>query len=234
MVRPKHYCLQAMAKIILSLNDRPQGEFELAKERMTIGRKSENNIPVDNLAISGLHAVILTTLEGSFVEDLGSTNGTYVNGRLIKKQALKNEDIISIGKHDLKFIANQEIKPEEKIVVPTSGEASAATALKQSTASNPSAMAMPKGVLHLLNGPKAGTELNLSKAMITLGKPGVQVAVISRRPQGYFLSYIEGEKDGEAFYPQVNGASIGPKAHAIEDNDILELAGIKMQFLLEP
>ncbi|MFK8067132.1 MAG: FHA domain-containing protein [Gammaproteobacteria bacterium] len=231
-----------MAKIILSLNDKPQGEFELAKERMTIGRKNENDIPVDNLAISGIHAVILTTLDGSFVEDLGSTNGTYVNGRLVKKQILKNEDIISVGKHDLKFVDDQKIKTEEKIVATTNNSsintssppASANEIKATSAASNPSAMAMPKGVLHLLNGPKAGTELNLTKALITLGKPGVQVAVISKRPQGYFVSYIEGKKDGEAFYPIVNGASIGPKAHAIEDNDILELAGIKMQFILEP
>ena len=190
-----------MAKIILSLNDIPQGEFELGKERMTIGRKAENDIPIDNLAISGQHALILSVLDDSFIEDLGSTNGTYVNGKLVKKQGLRNGDIIGIGKHELKYINEHAIDDDddfEKTVLinPANDKIAAMSAKFAEDAGvaavildtgNPTAPSMPKGKLHLLNGPIAGKEHKLTKALITLGKPGVQVAVISRRPQGYFL-----------------------------------------------
>ncbi len=236
-----------MAKIILSLNGNPQGEFELAKERMTIGRKAENDIPIDNLAISGQHALILSVLDDSFIEDLGSTNGTYVNGKLIKKQALKHGDIIGIGKHELKYInenASDDEDDFEKTVLisPANGQAAAmaakfaedaGVAAVKPASGTPSAMSMPKGKLHVLNGPIAGKELILTKALITLGKPGVQVAVISRRPQGYFLTHIEGNKDGKQVFPEVNGESIGAKAYTLADHDIIELAGIKMEFTLE-
>lgn len=239
-----------MAKVILSLNDNPQGEFDLAKDRMTIGRKSENDIPIDNLAISGQHALILTTLDDSFVEDLGSTNGTYVNGRLIKKQILKHGDIINIGKHELKYIGDQDnslsnnpVKTElalekteaysYKKMIGAGTVIPARFSKDQKKTNNPSATGMPEGKLHILNGPIAGKQLILSKTLITLGKPGVQVAVISRRSQGYFLSHIEGTKDGKPIFPEVNGESIGAKAYQLGDNDILELAGIKMEFTLD-
>jgi len=88
---------------------------------------------------------------------------------------------------------------------------------------------MPLGRLTILNGPIAGKELELTKALITLGKPGTQVAVISRRPQGYFLTHIESDGDGKR-YPVVNGTAIGAKAYQLKDSDLIELAGIKMEF----
>ena len=88
---------------------------------------------------------------------------------------------------------------------------------------------MPLGRLTVLNGPIAGKELELTKALVTLGKPGTQVAVISRRPQGYFLTHIESDGDGKR-YPLVNGEAIGAKAYLLKDSDLIELAGIKMEF----
>ncbi len=234
-----------MAKILLTLNGNLQNEFEIGKERMTIGRKPENDIPVDNLAISGQHALIISVLDDSFIEDLGSTNGTYVNGKLIKKQALRHGDIIGVGKHELKYInehaSNDDDDFEKTVLISPANEEAAAMAAKfaedagvaavKPTADLPSSM--PKGKLHVLNGPIAGKELILTKALITLGKPGVQVAVISRRPQGYFLTHIEGNIDGKQVFPGVNGESIGAKAYTLADSDIIELAGIKMEFTLE-
>ena len=235
-----------MAKILLTLNGNLQNEFEIGKERMTIGRKAENDIPVDNLAISGQHALIISVLDDSFVEDLGSTNGTYVNGKLIKKQALRHGDIIGVGKHELKYInehaSNDEDDFEKTVLISPANEEAAAMAAKFAEdagvaavkpAADLSASSMPKGKLHVLNGPIAGKELILTKALITLGKPGVQVAVISRRPQGYFLTHIEGNMDGKQVFPEVNGESIGAKAHTLADGDIIELAAIKMEFTLE-
>jgi pSer/pThr/pTyr-binding forkhead associated (FHA) protein len=235
-----------MAKLVLSMNGAVQGEYELDKERFIIGRKPENEIPIDNLAVSGKHALIITILDDSFLEDLGSTNGTYVNGKLVKKHALKNGDVIAIGKHELKYI-NESVSADddedefEKTMIIKPGSASVAVAAAQAAEKAGAAAApvtpsgggaasgMPLGRLTVLNGPIAGKELELTKALITLGKPGTQVAVISRRPQGYFLTHIESDGDGKR-YPVVNGEAIGPKAYQLKDSDLIELAGIKMEF----
>jgi pSer/pThr/pTyr-binding forkhead associated (FHA) protein len=239
-----------MAKLILSLNGVVQGEFQLTKERTTLGRKPDNDIQVDNLAVSGKHALIITILDDSFLEDLGSTNGTYVNGKLIKKHALRDGDVVGLGKHELKYVnehASADDEEFEKTMIIRPGSASAAVAAAQAAAAaapqaTPAPAAggapaqaapagMPLGKLHVLNGPIAGKELELTKALITLGKPGVQVAVISRRPQGYFLTHIEGDSGGKN-YPVVNGKPIGPQAYTLQSGDVIELAGIKMEFSL--
>lgn len=244
-----------MAKLILSMNGVVQGEYELDKERLTVGRKPENDVPIDNLAVSGKHALVITILDDSFLEDLGSTNGTYVNGKLIKKHALKDGDVISIGKHELKYVnehATADDDEFEKTMIIKPGSASAAVAaakaaeqagagpvtpIKPVAPGKPGAGApaagsgMPLGRLTVLNGPIAGKELELTKALVTLGKPGTQVAVISRRPQGYFLTHIESDGDGKR-YPLVNGEPIGTKAYQLKDSDLIELAGIKMEFSL--
>jgi pSer/pThr/pTyr-binding forkhead associated (FHA) protein len=241
-----------MAKLVLSLNGVVQGEYQLDKERLSIGRKADNDIPIDNLAVSGKHALVITILDDSFLEDLGSTNGSYVNGKLIKKHALKDGDVIAIGKHEMKYVnelATADDDEFEKTMIIKPGSASAAVAAAQAAekavasaqpaAASPTPTAppagggggsgMPLGRLTVLNGPIAGKELELTKALITLGKPGTQVAVISRRPQGYFLTHIESDGDGKR-YPTVNGEPIGPKAYQLKDSDLIELAGIKMEF----
>jgi pSer/pThr/pTyr-binding forkhead associated (FHA) protein len=240
-----------MAKLVLSLNGVTQGEYQLDKERITIGRKPDNDIPIDNLAVSGKHALIITILDDSFLEDLGSTNGSYVNGKLVKKHALKNGDVVAIGKHELKYVnehATADDDEFEKTMIIKPGSASAAVAAAKAAEKagagaapppRPSATAtgsvitpgtgMPLGRLTVLNGPIAGKELELTKALVTLGKPGTQVAVISRRPQGYFLTHIESDGDGKR-YPIVNGEPIGPKAYQLKNSDLIELAGIKMEF----
>lgn len=236
-----------MAKLVLNMNGVVQGEFELNQERLTIGRKPDNEIQIDNLAVSGKHAMVITILDDSFLEDLGSTNGTYVNNKLVKKHALKNGDVVSIGKHELHYV-NEDVAEDddddedefEKTMIIKPGSASAAVAAAQAAekagaAATPSApggnksAGMPLGRLTVLNGPIAGKELELTKALITLGKPGTQVAVISRRPQGYFLTHIESDGDGKR-YPLVNGEPIGPKAYQLKDGEMIELAGIKMEF----
>src|SRR3954469_541065 len=93
-----------MAKLILSMDGLVLKEFNLTKERTTIGRKPHNDIQIDNLAVSGEHAVIVTILNDSFLEDLGSTNGTLVNGQQVKKHFLQNNDVVELGKYKLKYI----------------------------------------------------------------------------------------------------------------------------------
>jgi pSer/pThr/pTyr-binding forkhead associated (FHA) protein len=235
------------AKLILSLNNSVLGEFPLDKERIILGRKAENDIQVDNLAVSGQHAAIITILNDSFLEDLDSTNGTYVNGKLVKKHALKNGDVVTIGKHELKYVndeASDEDDEFEKTMIIRPGMAGHAAAAAKAQeyapqAAAPAAQARPSGAaapaadanlplgkIQVLSGPGAGKELELKKALITLGRPGMQVAVITRRPQGYYITHVEGT------HPVVNGDSIGGQARQLRDHDVIELAGVKMEFFV--
>jgi pSer/pThr/pTyr-binding forkhead associated (FHA) protein len=266
-----------MAKLILSMDGLVLKEIPLTKERTSIGRKPHNDIQIDNLAVSGEHAVIVTILNDSFLEDLGSTNGTVVNGNPIKKHFLQNNDMIELGKYKLKFVAeagssasaSSEKSDFEKTMVlrpsavrqaseqsrsaPTAsrpavsrpaamqqGASAAATGIAEpkdatktvppapQAAPAPRTAGQPLGAIQLLSGANAGKELELTKPLTTLGKPGVQVAVLTRRPQGYFITHVEG-----AARPNVNGQQIGPAPHALKDHDVIELAGVKMEFFLK-
>ena len=229
-----------MAKLILSMDGLVLKEISLTKERTTIGRKPHNDIQIDNLAVSGEHAVIVTILNDSFLEDLGSTNGTLVNGQPIKKHFLQPNDVIELGKYKLKYI-NEAPKAAaaadfEKTMVlrpgmmPKPAAAPAPVAASSTTAmpaAPPLAPAAParQGAIQLLSGANVGKELLLTKALTTLGKPGVQVAVITRRPQGYFITHVEGAK-----FPVVNGKTLDAQAHPLNDHDVVEIAGTKMEF----
>jgi len=327
-----------MAKLILSLDGMVLREYPLTKERTTIGRKPHNDVVIDNLAVSGEHAMIMTILNDSFLEDLGSTNGTLVNGQPIKKHFLQNSDVIELGKYKIRYhsevAAAQPAQPDfektmvlraspastpsapapaaaaaaapapavapaakslrDTVVDPAQADGLASTDLgaKPAPAPEPAAevtavaapvaapvaaapvppAAAPRpapaamstvvataaamaggaaaveapppavaavqagnaapatvGVIQILSGPSAGKELQLTKALTTLGKPGVQVAVIARRPQGYFITHVEG-----SHFPVVNGRSLDAQAHALGDHDVVELAGVKMEFFLKP
>jgi phage tail tape-measure protein len=238
-----------MAKLILSMDGLVLKEIPLVKERTTIGRKPHNDIQIDNLAVSGEHAVIVTILNDSFLEDLGSTNGTLVNGNSVKKHFLQNNDIIELGKYKLKYIAEagQQAAASaadfEKTMVlrpaamkaamqqPSGGgpaPAAPAAAPAAPAASAAPRPAQPLGAIQILSGGNAGKELELSKPLTTLGKPGVQVAVLTRRPQGYFITSVEGTS-----HPTVNGQVIGTAPHPLKDHDLIEIAGVKMEFFLK-
>lgn len=231
-----------MAKLILSMDGLVLKEIALDKERLTIGRKPHNDIQIDNLAISGEHAVVVTILKDSFLEDLNSTNGTLVNGQPIKKYILRNNDVVELGKYRLKYmIGEAEASGDfEKTAMVRPGMARVAAEMELApTAGSPTrsnigiappapAAGIPGAAIQLLNGPNVGKELELTKTLTTLGKPGLQVAVIARRPQGYFLTHVEGKQ-----FPLLNGQALDAQAHALADHDIIEIAGIKMEFFLK-
>ncbi|GBG01071.1 hypothetical protein AZSI13_03980 [Azospira sp. I13] len=242
-----------MAKLILSMDGLVLKEIPLTKERMTIGRKPHNDIQIDNLAISGEHAALVTILNDSFLEDLNSTNGTLVNGQPIKKHFLQNGDVIELGKYKLKYIGELPAAKDgaadfEKTMVlrpgamrpPELAAAPDVPAAAQSfgdTHANmvatpvspaPAAAAPILGAIQILSGANAGKELELVKTLTTLGKPGVQVAVITRRPHGYFITHVEGGQ-----FPVVNGKTLDAQAHPLGDHDVIEIAGVKMEFFLK-
>src|ERR1700743_2432824 len=102
-----------MARLILSLDSQVMAEYNMNKERYTIGRLPDNDIRIDNGAVSGHHSLIINILNDSFLEDLNSTNGTYVNGKLIKKHAMQHGDVITVGHHQLRFVDGQEGETEQ-------------------------------------------------------------------------------------------------------------------------
>jgi len=246
-----------MARLILSLDGQVMAEYNMNKERYTIGRLPDNDIRIDNPAVSGHHSLIINILNDSFLEDLNSTNGTYVNGKLIKKHALQHGDVVTVGHHQLRFVDTQSSDNEpdefEKTMVITPGSAVAAAAAKKAAAVAPPApeaprptasstairpapsvttgetpVALPKAKLQVLSGAFAGRELELNKALTTLGRPGVQVAAITRRADGFFIVHVDSGKPND--YPQVNGSGIGEQARRLRDNDVILLAGVKMGF----
>lgn len=243
-----------MARLILSLDGQVMAEFNMNKERYTIGRLSDNDVRIDNPAVSGHHSLIINILNDSFLEDLNSTNGTYVNGKLIKKHALQHGDVVTVGHHQLRFMDTQgaDAEPDEfeKTMIITPGSAVAAAAAKKAQSIAPAALrpapsavsgsrpaptsngdqpvALPKAKLQVLSGAFAGRELELNKALTTLGRPGVQVAAITRRADGFFIVHVDSGKPND--YPHVNGTLIGEQARRLQDNDVILLAGVKMGF----
>jgi len=286
-----------MAKLILSMDGLVLKEIPLTKERTTIGRKPHNDIQIDNLAVSGEHAAIITILNDSFIEDLGSTNGTMVNGKPIKKHFLQNNDVVEIGKHKLKYFNDAPTAAtaadfEKTMIIRNPGKAApppapkadaalgdtmtnlgpgaapkpapSATTTAASSPMPPAAPAAPaapppaasapppppkpsapaaepapppagaagplrEAAIQVLSGAAAGRTLDLTKNLTTIGKPGLQVAVITKRPNGYFITHVEG-----ATYPTLNGTSLGGQAHPLNDHDLIEIAGVKMEFFYKP
>lgn len=259
-----------MSKVILSLEGSVIRELNLDKERVTIGRKPHNDIQIENLAVSSEHARIVTILNDSFLEDLGSTNGTLVNGNPIKKHILQNNDVIEIGKYSLKFVSEAPevsqdspedfertmvlrapsaaqrppVAPAAETTLDTKPKIAAAPVVAPAAVAVPAAAPAPKpaatpspaasGVagqqawIQIMSGPGVGKEAPLTKNLTTLGKPGVQVAVITKRPQGYFITHVEG-----ANYPVLNNKKLDTQAHPLGDHDLIEIAGVKMEFFFK-
>src|SRR5450432_3808735 len=239
-----------MARLMLSLDGQILAEYNMNKERYTIGRLPDNDIRIDNPAVSGHHSLIINILNDSFLEDLNSTNGTYVNGKLIKKHAMQHGDVITVGHHQLRFVDSQsgdtsQEEFEKTMVINSTSQGddrvrrvsqAVDQAAKSVAAKRPpaaiadasGAVAISKAKLQVLSGAFAGRELELIKALTTLGRPGIQVAAITRRAEGYYIVHVDSEKEND--YPLVNGVAIGPQARRLNDNDVVQLAGVKMGF----
>lgn len=225
-----------MARLILSMDGLVLKEIPLNKERIAIGRKSHNDIQIDNLAISGDHAAVVTILDDSFLEDLNSTNGTLVNGQPIKKHVLKNNDVIELGKYKLKYMTEATVADNEAALratgIPAFQEPVRSFSDTQVLIPRPPAPdpePLPTVNIRLLTGPNSGKTLELTKTLTTLGKPGAQVAVIARRPAGVFITHVEGD-----VFPTVNGKVLDGEAYPLSNKDVVEIAGIRMELTIQP
>ena len=204
-----------MAKLIITLDGAVIREFTLTKERTTIGRKPSNDIQLDDATVSGQHAAV-QLLQHAYVEDLGSTNGTFLNGKQINKRMLNHGDVIKIGQHEFKFIEERTQDFEATVV------------MKAQAAPAPGQAPRPDAKIRILNGPKAGELLPLAKSYTTVGKPGVQVAVIARRAQGFFLTPMSGVGAGKPTL--LNNEAVGAESRPLKEGDVIEVAGTRMEF----
>ena len=214
-----------MPRMIVSIDGVVIKEVQLTKERTTLGRRPYNDIVIDNLAVSGEHAVIHMAEHEVEIEDLGSTNGTYVNAKAVKRQDLRNGDTIEVGKYKIRFLQEAEGQNFEKTMVFKPGmvpPVGAAPVRPVPVAPTPAPIA---AVIRVMSGTAAGREVSLQKVVTTIGKPGVAVASITKRHHGFVLAHVEGPE-----MPLLNGTSIGASPVPLKHGDRLELAGTEMQF----
>jgi pSer/pThr/pTyr-binding forkhead associated (FHA) protein len=237
-----------MPKMIVSIDGVVIKEVQLTKDRTTLGRRPYNDIVIDNLAVSGEHAVLQLTGNDVFLEDLNSTNGTYVNGKAVKKQLLQNNDTVEIGKYKIKFINEAPGATFEKtmiikpgmvppmpkpagapVVAPAGAAQASAGGAATATAARPTTVqadGAANASIKVLSGAAAGREVPLVKVVTTIGKPGVAVAAITKRSHGFVVAHVEGTNK-----PTLNGTAIGQEPVPLKNGDMLELAGTQMQFL---
>jgi transcription termination factor Rho len=217
-----------MAKIIVSLDDNMIKVVPLNKDRMTLGRRPYNDIVVDNLAVSGEHAALQVIGHEYFIEDLNSTNGTFINEQKIKRQILKNGDTIEIGKYTIKYVQDGDnplstvmSKADVAVVVANNAPEVEKRQLFENTK-----FAEAYVAIKILSGASTGKELPLVKVVTTIGKPGEAVIAITKRPKSYMVAHVEG-----AIRPTLNGVTFGIDAVPLKNGDLFELAGTAMQFI---
>ncbi len=220
-----------MPKMIVSIDGVVIKEVQLTKDRTTLGRRPYNDVVIDNLAISGEHAVFQMAGSDVYIEDLNSTNGTYVNGKAAKKQQLHNGDTVEVGKYKIKFVGEAAAEGFEKTMMVKSMTATAPAAPQAEASGWPSSVsaganAATQASIKVLSGAASGREVPLTKVVTTIGKPGVAVAAITRRQHGFVVHHVEG-----AGNPSLNGAPIGTDPVSLKNGDLIELAGTQMQFV---
>lgn len=230
-----------MAKLVVMLNGAMVGNYFIDKGRITIGRRSGNDIHLDDPGVSKEHAVIQTVGNDHIIEDLGSTNGSTLDGSRISKHILQNGDVINIGTYQLKYAnikANPDMDYDRTMMIRTVDREVGAVqqaAIREvggyasvSTARSSLRAEFPLGEVRGVKGEVAGQKIELERPLKTFGTAGEQVAVIMRRPPGYFITHVEGNKTA-----RVNGQAIGSESRILLDGDVIEVGQEKFEFFLK-
>lgn len=203
-----------MPKIIVMMDDIVIKEVDLTRERTTLGRRPYNDIVIENLAVSGEHAAFHMQSNEVAVEDLNSTNGTFVNGKAVRKQTLRHGDTLEVGKYKIRF---ESVVDFDKTMVATPRRGVPVPLVPEPEVS---------GSIKVLSGPAGGREMPLTKVVTTVGKPGVSIAAITRRQHHFVVHYVEGPDR-----PMLNGAVLSAEPVILKHGDQMVLAGTQMQFL---
>ncbi len=227
-----------MPKLVVSLDGVVIKEVQLTKDKTSLGRRPYNDIVIDNLAVSGEHAVLQMMGQDVYIEDQNSTNGTYINGRAVKKQLLQHNDTVEIGKYKIKYLVEESSDYEKTMILkpgqmppglmarPMPSTVPAGLPPSAGSYTRPLTTPVNQASIRVLSGAAAGREVALTKVVTTVGKPGVQVASLTKRPGGYVIAHVEG-----AGRPMVNGVPVQADPVHLKDGDVIELAGTQMQFV---
>lgn len=234
-----------MTKIILKFKDAVLKEIPVEKELITIGRKPDNDIEIDNLAVSGHHARILKAGDWFLIEDLDSLNGTFVNGKMIRESPLKNGDEVLIGKHILKFVSTEVTTTHEPVPVLKKGPESETMMIDSKVQQEILAHVTKEkaatgegeavGRLVVLEGSTDQKEYDLTERVSSIGKDSSAkirlkgffapklAAFVNRSKEGYFISPASGKEI------KINGDAISTR-YKLQDGDIVQVAGLKLHF----
>jgi len=207
-----------MARIVLTHEGAVLKEYPINKERMTIGRKPINDIQLDDPTVSGTHAAIVS-LQNAYVEDMNSTNGVILNGKKVTRRQLNHGDMIRVGRHELKYVDDITDNFESTVIInPPSIKSLDATARTR------------RYQVEIMNGPKSGERIDLTKPYTTLGKPGVQVAVVARRGGDYYLMPMAGHVGAQSSSPLLNGTPLSASSQRLNEGDSIQVAGVTLRF----
>ena len=244
-----------VGKLVLSAANRILREVVIDRKQLTIGRRPYNDLLLDDLTVSGEHAIVHTAGGESVIHDLKSRNGTLINGAPVMQQQLANGDCVDIGIYRLVYKVERldsarspggfrpAFMPPTQFPLPTNLTGARTSAWLPSLRGSPvnpvkppdpafAAFAPPEDLrpasLRFLGGHDAGRQMLLERPIVSIRNGSGQVAVVAKRQKGYFLTHVEGPS-----YPLVNGESIGLSAHVLRDNDLIELAGTIIQFSLD-
>jgi FHA domain len=234
-----------MPKLLLQYGGAVLKEIPITKEEITVGRRPDNDIVIDNPTVSGHHCKITLSGDSFFVEDLNSSNGVFVNAKKVMKSGLKDNDVIGIAKHALKFIDERQHHEAAHAHAPSSGADADATMMiapdkqRDMAAAAIAAIQRKPAVVRVLKGIVGQAEYELKLSSTYIGKSDhVQIkikgtgifgsapesaAMIANRPEGYFIVPV---KEG---YPKLNGKALSQKA-LLQDGDIIEVGGTTLQF----
>jgi hypothetical protein len=222
-----------MAKLIVKFNNEVVDHIELKQGDMKVGRRPGCEIFLDNLAVSGEHANIFTIGEDSFIQDLNSTNGTFINNKKITKHHLRNGDAVAIGKHTLVYLTDtQAAAPQDfaktVIIGPAAVRQAAAEPAAPPLSAKPAAPKVElRGELVILSGANSGKRIELTKAVTNLGKIGKRAGCITRTDEAFTLA--PSAEGGEI--PKLNGRPVGNEGSPLKNGDVIEVAGTRLQFM---
>ena len=217
-----------MAKLILTLDGAVIREYEIDKDSISIGRKHGNDIQLNDLTISGRHTLITVVGDHTYADDLGSTNGTLLNGARISKSQLVHGDTIQTGNYQFTFFCEEDNDYEPTMFIRAEIED---TQIIDTSSASIIAKGERLAGVRIMNGPMAKKVLELRKPFNTLGFNGNKLAMISRTSDGYTIAAIKTDKTTTAEEsPLLNQQPLSAKATTLNDRDLLELAGTKMEF----
>ena len=227
-----------MAKLVLSAQGAVVQQCFVDRDRLTIGRDAHNAIVIDDPSVSREHAQITRVGNDHILEDLRSANGTYVNGEQMPRRILQHGDVMQFGAFHLRYLnprAASEADFERTMLIEgIAGDSSARTAVKLAEAQSDGIGAraprtrLPTGRVKVLAGTDAERVVELDRVIATFGRRGADLAVIVRRPQGYFLAHVEG-----AHLPLVNGSELQSQALALRSGDVIDVGDQRLEFVAD-